>query len=142
MKLPDALRKPAKAIGLLVAIVGLFPFSYPLCPDWNVTVVDASGMPVQGMTVRRSCNDSITDEYGKASFDVINSSSPILLRWIGNILGFATLGGFHGSFGRHSYVFAFDQDSRSFSPVVDGYDEDWTGSPNHMESKIVVNPAR
>jgi len=28
------------------------------------------------------------------------------------------------------------------SPVVDGYVEDWTGWPEHMESRIVAKPVQ
>jgi len=42
----------------------------------------------------------------------------------------------HASFGRHSYVFTFGEGLEG-SPVRDGYVEDWTGLPEHVESRVV-----
>ena len=144
-------RKLILGLTILVAFAGICPVSYWLCPDWNVTVVDASGEPVPGMTVRRSCNDyssgrtgieddAITDEGGKVSFAGKRVRSPVFLRWAGNVVNLASEG-VHASFGRHSYVFAFGRGLEG-SPVVDGYVEDWTGCPSHMESRIVVKPVQ
>jgi len=136
-------------LALPVFVVGLFPRSYQVCPDWEVTVVDVAGAPVSGMTVRRSCqdysvearnheDDAITDERGKASFKGRYLQWPFLVRWAGNLLNVASQG-VHASFGRHANVWAFGREMEGV-PVVNGYVEDWTGSPEHMDSRIVVKP--
>ena len=142
------IRKFVAVLVALAAIAGVYPVSYQLCPRWDVTVVDGSGKPLPGMTVRRSCKDYSggaqseedrrTDEHGKASFDERRVRSPALLRWLGNVLNVATQG-VHASFGRHSYVFAFGGGLQG-SPVRDGYVEYWRGSPESMESRIVAEP--
>jgi len=130
------------------AIVGIYPVSYPLCPKWDVTVVDSSGKPIAGMTVRRSCNDysagkhskddRVTDERGKAAFDAQRVRSPILIRWLGNVINVATQG-VHASIGRYSYVFTFGGGLEG-SPERDGYIETWTGRSEYMDSRIVAKP--
>jgi len=144
-------RKFLLAVAILVLLIGMYPVSYSLCPEWNVTVVDEAGAALPGMTVRRSCNDyssgntgneddAITDEGGKASFTAKRAGSPVIFRWVGNILNIASQG-VHASFGRHSYVFAFGRGFEG-SPVVNGYIEDWNGEPEHMESRIVARPVQ
>src|SRR5437879_3940708 len=96
-----------------VALAGIYPASRPLCPDWNVTVIDTNDKPVPEMTVRRSCNDysvnthheddATTDERGRASFAAIPAHSAIFSRWIGNVTNVAQQGP-HASFGQYSYV--------------------------------------
>jgi len=141
-------RKPLKTIAFILVIAGLIPLPYPLCPDWVVTVVDKSGAPVPGMTVTQYCadysafgrrteSDTTTDQHGKVFFKIVRNYSPVLLRLIGNSLNLAE--GVHASFGRHSHVSAFDKYTWVGDPVTsDGYIEDWTGSPLHMESEIVL----
>ena len=151
MKTWTLTRKVLFVSAILAAFAGIYPVSYSLCPDWKVTVVDASGAPVPGMTVRRSCNDyssassgleddAITDEGGKAAFARRRVRSPVFLRWEGNVVSVVSQG-VHASFGRHSYVFAFGRGLEG-SPVVDGYVEDWTGWSEHMESRIVAKPVQ
>jgi len=143
------MRKLFAAVLTLVAVLGLYPVSYSVCPTWNVTVLDESGKPVAGMIVRRSCNDYSagihseedreTDQHGRASFDARRVRVPRLIRWAGNAFNVVTQG-VHASFGRHSYVFAFGGGLEG-SPIRDGYVEAWQGSPKHMESRIVAVPA-
>jgi hypothetical protein len=80
----------------------------------------------------------MTDERGKASFKGRYLRWPLFLRWAGNVLNVASQG-VHAGFGRHAYVWAFGRGMEGHA-VVNGYVEDWTGSPEHMESKIVVKP--
>lgn len=135
---------------LLLIIRGLLPLSYAVCPAWEVTVVDAAGAPVSGMRVRRSCqdysvegsnheDDATTDEGGKASFKGKYLRWPLFLRWAGNVLNVASQG-VHASFGRYSYVSVFGRGMEGDPVTNDGHVEVWTGSPEHMESRIVVKP--
>ena len=142
------IRKLLVALLTLAAIAGLYPVSYSVCPTWNVTVLDETGTPLAGMTVRRSCNDYSagihreedrrTDQHGRASFHAQRVRVPTLIRWAGNVSNVVTQG-VHASFGCYSYVFAFGA-GRQGSPVRDGYVEAWRGSPEHMESRIVAVP--
>ena len=138
-------------LGAVVAVmvVGLYPVSYMLCPEWEVLVLDASGNPVPGMTVRRTCenyssggrgaeDDIVTNDQGQASFDAKRARLPVLLRWAGNIVNVVSQG-VHASFGRHAYVFAFGRGLEG-TAVANGYVEDWTGEPEQMSSSIVVKP--
>ena len=140
------MRKLAAALLALVAVVGFYPVSYSVCPTWNVTVLDESGKPLSGMTVRRSCNDystrthleedRVTDQYGRASFNAKRLRVARFIRW-GENIGNVVSQGVHASFGCHSYVFTFGRGLEG-SPVRDGYVEVWRGSPEHMESRIVA----
>jgi hypothetical protein len=64
------------AVGLAVAAI---PIPFVHCPPWDVTVVDQSGPPVPGVTVRLSYTnysaegehyemDKTTDESGHTAF--------------------------------------------------------------------------
>jgi hypothetical protein len=136
---------------LSLVIASLFPMSYAVCPDWEVTVVDAAGMPMSGITVRRVCQDSveatgheddaITDERGKASFKGKYLTTLRLFSWVGNVLNVATQGFHAPSFGRHAHVFV-GRRMQGDPVTINGYLDDWTGSPEHMESTIVVKPVQ
>src|SRR5258708_10220172 len=107
--------------GRLAIIVGvaclaalLIPVSYQVCPQWDVSVVDASGQPLPGMTVRLNYQDysvesvshetdQIFDSQGKASFAEQWSSRPLAWRGAGMLLS-AFSQGVHASFGRHAGV--------------------------------------
>jgi len=142
------MRKLVTALIAIVAIAALYPTSYLVCPTWNVTVLDESGKPLPGMTVRRSCNDYSagihtaedrkTDRRGKASFDAQRARVPRLIRWAGNVVNVMTQGA-HASFGCYSYVFAFGGGLEG-SPVRQGLVEVWEGGPEYMESRIVAGP--
>lgn len=151
MKSWSLARKVLCALTILIGAFGVYPVSYLICPDWSVTVVDRSGAPLSGMTVRRSCNDysagptgiednAITDERGRVSFAAREIRSPIFFRWTGRVVNVITQG-FHAGFGRHSYVFAFGRGLEG-SPIANGEVEAWRGRPAHMESRIVATPVK
>ena len=49
MKTWTLTRKVLFVSAILAGFAGIYPVSYSLCPDWKVTVVDASGAPVPGL---------------------------------------------------------------------------------------------
>lgn len=133
----------ALGAGLVVA-----PFGSIHCPMWQVIVVDEAGSPVSGITVRMSYQtysaedkshevDKITDEHGQASFEAHTLQASLIRRCYYSVL--SARAGVHASFGPNASVFAFGKG-------VEGFDVDprsgvlvsWTGTPNQMQSRIVV----
>ena len=149
-----SLRWPVRTLAALMALAGIYPASYQLCPSWDVLVVRPSGVslagPVQDIRVRRSCtdysvdgsgyeDDAITDDRGRAAFKELRTRESSIHRWFGNVSQ-AAMGGVHASFGRHASVFAFGDGMQGDAVSPDRNIEDWTGSPEHMTSRIVVGP--
>ena len=85
-------------------------------------------------------DDAITDKRGGVVFHEIRNRVPRLQRWAGNLLN-ASREGVHASLGIHAHVFAFGNGLEG-SAVSNGLVEDWTGSPEHMESRIVATPSQ
>jgi len=44
-----------------------FPVNSLAAPEWDVTVVDEHGKPVDGMTVRETCQNYSVEAHGKAT---------------------------------------------------------------------------
>jgi hypothetical protein len=142
----------SKYIGALI-VAALFAFlAWPTatvqCPTWGVQVVDDSGHPLQGMTVRLSYKnysgeseshheDLQTDAKGYVLFHQKSLRAPGVRRALA-IVGSAT-GGVHASFGPHAWVWTFGKGLEGIA-VNDGHVTDWTGSPSQMTSKIVAKP--
>lgn len=135
-------------IGLALLGVCFLPLRYPVCPSWDVRVVDKAGTPQKGMTVRLSYQDYsleregheedvVTDLRGYAHFAERESRASLAERFFGTLRSAAT-GGVHASFGRHASVFAFGNGKEGHA-VSGKYVTDWTGSPEHMQSRIVVD---
>jgi hypothetical protein len=131
----------------LVGVALLFPEEELVCPNWSVEVIDSKQAPVAGITVRRICqdysvestaheDDAITDERGRVVFSELRIRVTRLERWAGNVSNVARQG-VHASFGIHASVFAFGNGLQGIA-VSNGIVEDWTGSPERMESRIVV----
>lgn len=124
------------------------PMPHLVCPSWDVWVVDPSGTPQRGTTVRRSYQDysleregheedAATDATGYAHFAKRESRASLISRFFGTLHS-AMTGGVHASFGRHAFVFAFGNGKQG-QAVSGKYVTDWTGSPEHMQSRIVVD---
>lgn len=146
-----SMRKGGLIAICLVGAYLLFPQKELVCPAWTVSVVDTTQTPVDGMTVRRTCqdysvelveheDDAITDAQGRVVFREIRIQTTRLRRWTGNLLNVVSQG-VHASFGLHAAVFAFGRGIEG-SAVSNGLVEDWTGFPRRMESTIVVEPVR
>jgi hypothetical protein len=147
-----SVRKVLWLLAIAVVGVGVIPFRSLNCPDWDVWVIDQSGRPVSGVTVRLSYRnysaeresheiDAITDAQGHVTFGAQTLSVSLGRRAVA-ALSSATAGA-HSSFGPHAYVSAFGNGlqgsdiDKQRNVVVD-----WTGQPSHMESRIVVTPRR
>jgi hypothetical protein len=134
--------------GLLTVLLVSIPIPYLASPRWQVWVVDQTGAPVEGMTVRRIYqnysteakgheNDQITDINGQAAFAAQWSSASIVRRCVFTTL--SARAGVHASFGRHAYVFAFGN-GREGTAIAGGNVLDWTGEPAEMKTLITTTP--
>ena len=135
-----------------VALIGLslIPIPYLASPAWEVSVVDDTGQPVQGVTVRLSYQNysaerhsheenRTTDERGQATFPRWESSASLLE--LCYYSGLSARAGVHASFGRHAGVFVFGH-GLDGTATSGRFVTDWTGSPDHMESRIVLTAQR
>jgi hypothetical protein len=140
--------RTAAVVGAIVLGLSLIPIPYVACPSWDVSVVDDIGHPVQRATVRlvyrnysaeaRSHEeDRTTDELGHADFPRRESSVPVLRLCYYSASAART--GVHASFGRHASAFAFGKGLYGISTSGELV-TNWTGSPDHMESRIVAEP--
>jgi len=140
-------------IRIFVAIVfvsTLIPIPYRAAPDWKVWVVDESGKPVPGMTVRLEYEnysvestsheeDQWSDQQGHAHFKARNGWAPTLQRCYYSAL--SAMAFVHASFGPHDSVFAFGNGLEGYA-LTGAYITDWTGQPVLMESHIIVKHAK
>ena len=117
-------------------------------PRWDVSVVAGDGTPLSGVEVRLvyenySAEDEdhevtlTTDENGDVLFpEQLQKAS--LVRRIFYTLSSARAG-VHASFGRHAYVFAFDDKGHRGYATSGEYVTDWRGFPASMKSRIVLH---
>jgi hypothetical protein len=136
----------------IVLVLIFIPFRSRNCPDWDVWVSDPSGQPVSGVTVRLSYwnysaerqsheIDSVTDTHGHAAFASQTLSASLGRRAFATVL--SATAGVHTSFGPHAAVFAFANGLQGFDIDKErNLVVDWTGKPDHMESRIVVAPRK
>jgi hypothetical protein len=131
-----------------LVVVLLIPIPYLASPMWEVSVVDESGAPVEGVTVRRVYknysteaagheDDQTTDKRGHAAFTAKWNSATIARRCVFTFL--SALAGVHASFGPFASVSAF---GRGMEGNDVGPSRDilvfWQGQPNRMDSRIVM----
>lgn len=140
----------AIVIVALVVLATIPAISTPATPQWEVWVVDESGHPLQGMTVRLSWQnysvetegheeDRQTDENGYVVFPERRLNASLLSRL--KRLSQLPLFNVHSGSGPHAFVFTFG--NRLEGDAVTGeYITDWTGAPNHMQSRIIAKPSR
>jgi hypothetical protein len=139
-------RKKVIVWAAALVAVSLIPVPYLASPEWHVQVVDESGKPLQGMTVRIEHKnysvetrgheeDRLTDEHGDVVFPKHTRSASTLRRCIFTALSATAFA--HASFGPHAYVFAFGKglegDALSGDIVTD-----WSGQLARMDSRIVA----
>ena len=144
-------RKP-KYIGALslAALLGFltWPTATVQCPMWEVQVVNESGQPIEGMTVRLSYmnysaesksheEDLRTNASGYVLFHQKSLRAPRIRRALATVS--SATGGVHASFGPHAWVWTFG-DGLEGTAISDGHVTDWTGAPSRMTSKIVAKP--
>jgi hypothetical protein len=121
------------------------------CPAWDVWVTDQKGQPVHGVTVvvrwrnysaeRRSHEtDAITDAQGHVAFGAQTISASLVQRAVATLS--SAMAGFHSSFGPHATVYAFSESLEGFASDDQRFVVDWTGKPDHMESRIIVTPRK
>jgi hypothetical protein len=137
-------------IALVAATVLFVPVKSLNCPAWDVWVTDPENRPVSGVTVRLTCRnysaerdahetDLTTDSRGHVMFAPRTVSASLGRRLLVTLSSAAA--GAHASFGPHASMLVFGNGlegvavNRQNDRVVD-----WTGKPEHMESRIVVTP--
>jgi len=139
-------RRAVAAAAAVLSIVLLFPIRYLASPRWTVWVVDDADRPVPGIFVRLTYQNysaenrgheltTVTDGTGHVVFPPEYRRASVLQKAFHTLLS-ATAGA-HASSGRHAYVFAFGEGQEGVASS-DGYVADWQGSPDTMDSKIVV----
>ena len=143
---------PSLLVLVVVASVLAFclaPINWPAAPRWDVLVVDELGKPVQGMTVRETwynysvdrgqgTEDRQSDVDGRVTFPARRSRYTVLRRSRGTLsaLRHSTV---PSSYGPHANVFAFGKCLEG-TAMTSGFATDWTGSPAHMQSRIIAKP--
>jgi hypothetical protein len=141
--------KYISALSLTGLVVFLsWPITTTQCPMWEVWVVNQSGQPLQGMTVRLGyqnysaeseahSEDLQTDVNGYVFF---HPQSLRVLR-VQRALAIArsAMAGAHASFGPHAWVWTFGKGLEGVADD-DGHVTDWTGAPPRMASKILAKP--
>jgi len=117
-------------------------------PMWDVWVVDQSGRPLQGMTVRLSyqnysaeseshSEDLQTDAKGYVLFYPQTLRASRIRRALA--IAQSATEGVHASFGPHAGVSTFGKGLEG-DAVNDGHVTDWTGEPPRMSSKVAAKP--
>lgn len=149
-------KKIVRFVGVALALT-FAAFAYWLCPvssiaapEWEVTVVDAHGRPVEGMTVRETWKnysveatgqheaDRQTDANGHAIFPVHKTEYSLLSQVAGTLSALIHFN-VHANYGPHASVFAFGKHLEG-TATTNKYVTDWTGYPSSMQSRIVVRP--
>lgn len=138
------------AVLSLAALVAFFawPTATAQCPMWEVWVVDESGQPLQGMTVRLTyqnysaeseshSEDLQTDTKGYVLFHPQSLRVPRVQRVLAIVR--SAMAGVHASFGPHAWVWTFGKGLEGVA-VNDGHVTDRTGAPPRMASKVVAKP--
>jgi hypothetical protein len=132
---------------LLLAVLVVFlawPTTTPQSPIWDVWVLDQSGQPLQGMTVRLSYQnysaesesheeDLQTDANGHVVFHPQSLRASRITRALA--MARSATAGVHASFGPHAWVWAFGKGLEGVAEVTN-----WNGAPPRMASKIVAKP--
>jgi hypothetical protein len=135
-------------VGAAFAAIALIPIPYLASPRWQVWVVDGSGAPVEGMTVRLVYQnysteaegheeDQTTGKQGYVALPAHRSSASVTRRCIFTLI--SALAGVHASFGPHAYVFAFGKGMEGHA-VSGRYIVNWRGSPADIETRITARP--
>lgn len=138
------------AVAGVLLLISLIPIRSLNSPDWTVTVVDASGAPVQGALVRLNAKnysaefdghsfDASSDAQGQAHFNPTYIYSPISKRLLVMLSERMSIA--HASFGPHAAVMVFDG-PLSGDVVENGYVYSWKGSPASLHSVIVLRKDR
>jgi hypothetical protein len=135
-------------IAAAILLVTFVPIKSLAAPDWDVWVTDESGVALQGVLVRESFQNYsaefrngeetlTTDQAGHVRFKRKTLRASLLKRLV--VTASSATAGVHASFGPHAIVFAF-ADGMEGAAEVNGLTETWRGSPNSMQSRIIMRP--
>jgi hypothetical protein len=143
---PSSRRAILALVSTCLLILGAWPTTYLASPRWDVWVVTEDGRPISDINValyyanysaEGESHSAVlwTDGQGHVLFPA-NYAKASLYRRVFYTISSAGAG-VHASFGRHASVFAYGNGYEGF-PVNCQYVEDWRGSPDSMQSKIIA----
>jgi hypothetical protein len=133
-------------VAAVLLILGAWPITYLASPRWDVWVVTEDGHPIPDINValhyvnysaEGESHSAVlwTDGNGHVLFPQQYAKASIYRRVFYTIS--SAQAGVHASFGRHASVFAYGNGYEGF-PVNGQYVEDWRGSPDSMQSKVIA----
>ena len=125
---------------MLIAAAGFWPIPALVAPQWSIHVVSRTGEPLKDIVVRESYKDYSAeleghqedqrpDDRGNVVFSRKVISASLFKRLF--VMTLSATGGVHASYGPDCFVFAFGENLQSSTL-------DWKGSPQYLESTIVV----
>ncbi|MCU1226749.1 MAG: hypothetical protein JWQ42_4842 [Edaphobacter sp.] len=131
-------------IAAMLLLACLLFASFLAAPNWDVTVVDGNGNPVPNISVTEtwqnySCENVnhtatlTTDAHGQVHFPPVHVQRNVTKCLHETASELAE--GVHASLGRHVYI-----NVQGLACVPDSHDKciDWTGSPTHMTSRVIL----
>jgi hypothetical protein len=119
LRIPILIWRRSPRLTILFAVIALilllFPYKTTVVPEWRIRVIDETGNPFQGATVRQSwyhysydvggIDDLTADEVGYVVFPARTFTAPLLYRVLRG--GLAYLRSAHGRLGIRSSVWAY-----------------------------------
>jgi hypothetical protein len=143
-------RRVFAVAAVILLLAGIWPIKYLASPNWDVWVTQKDGAPVQSIKVRLSYQNYstenkdheitlIADQRGHVQFVPQYQRACFFQRAFYTLL--AARAFVHASFGPNAFVFAFGEGYEGSTAAGDSVTY-WSGSPEAVESKIVVTQAK
>ena len=133
-------RRVFAVAAVILLLAGIWPIKYLASPKWDVWVTQKDGAPVQSIKVRLSYqNYSTENKDHEIQFVPQYQRACFFQRAFYTLL--AARAFVHASFGPNAFVFAFGEGYEGSTAAGDSVTY-WSGSPEAVESKIVVTQAK
>lgn len=133
----------------VLLVAASIPYATLATPDWTVTVIDTTGVPVQGTLVREiyrnyseDSQDHILDQTSDADGLAHFPSQVTHGSWIRRVFETVSSGTAiaHATSGPQAYVVVFRGQESSMATFDNGTSI-WQGSPASVKSKVVLSHA-